>query len=136
MDSYKRKFYVVFDRKRTHRWWNVFLDDWHYHCFLLTHTTQDGCVEIKVSLGGIRLLHYNQAPEDVALSYLKNGCTEVVECNVDDINTPRIKLARTCVGVCKDFLGIQCSTVITSKQLYNYLEEIYHEQSFWRVAVS
>lgn len=116
-----REYCVVFDKKRYKRWWNLFLDDSIYHCFLITPITEESCVEVNVSLGGIRLRHYNASSLDVAREYIHKGATDAVITDEGDLIKPRLKFGRSCVGVIKDFLGIDNIFIITSKQLYNYL---------------
>lgn len=114
-----RKYYVIFHKRQKISWWNFYLDEEICHCFLIT-SSADGAIEINPSRGGIRIRTYKESSEKIALSYLQNGA-KVVEWYLEDIETPRIKILRTCTGIAKDFLGINNPMILTSKQLYNYL---------------
>ncbi len=117
--KYSREYYVVFVPANNNRWWNGFLNKKICHCFLVT-AGASGSVTINTSVGGIKVQTYKESMENIAISCLQKGY-KVLYKKTEDMNKPRMKFFRSCVGVTKDMLGINNLMIITAKQLYNYL---------------
>lgn len=117
--KYRRKFYVVFKNINKPKWWNWFLHKKFNHCFLLcAGPVENTSIMINPTTGGIGMYYYSKNANDMALEATQAGyiVAEYMARDVELIN-PRFKFFRTCVGICKDFLGINKWWIITPKQL-------------------
>lgn len=126
--NYKRKFYVVFKGEEKRKWWGTFLDKRFRHCFLITDGPNKDALVINPSEGGTGVYFYSKTAYAMAIESIHKGFI-VAEYTAQESNLakPRLKFFRTCVGICKDFLGIKKWWVITPKQLYR---EVLHERTF------
>ena len=117
--KYQRTFVVVFRPAEERRWWANFIDKKYGHCFLATYIDDKQCVVIDPSEGGIGF-YVHQVPLIRKIwEYRKNGWETIIYTVVgEDMVRPRMKFFRTCVGICKDFLGVDAWWIITPKQLY------------------
>lgn len=119
MSDYQRTFIIVFKRAEKKRWWMNFIDERFAHCFLITQLSGQGSIVIDPSEGGMGLYQCSRDAREMAFEAVQKGFTvaSYTACG-SDMRKPRVKFFRTCVGICKDFLGIRKWWIITPKQLY------------------
>jgi len=115
--KYKQKFYVVFKDTGENKWWNFLLDKNFKHCFLLFENPVGGSIVINPSEGGMGVYFYAKDAKTMAAD-ARFANFIVVEYITRGMETRYFKFFRTCVGICKDFLGIHKWWIITPKQLY------------------
>jgi hypothetical protein len=121
---YQRTFIIVFKPADKQSWWVHWIDKNFSHCFLATYTDDKHSVVIEPSEGGIALNIVKKPIEELAAGY-KKKCWVVADYTAKECNMiqPRLKFFRNCVGICKDFLGINKWWIITPKQLYGEVKK-------------
>ena len=123
---YTREYYVIFTKPDKFRWWNIFTGSSLAHVMLITSCGKNVCMMISPSEGGIEVNHYNKAALAITEEALKNGASIAWKTVKEyDLTKPRVKFFRTCVGIAKDFLGINKWWIITPGQLYRELTKGY-----------
>lgn len=121
-EKYRRVFFVCFRRTNRWRWWHLFAGNKRQHIFLITSCINNNCVMIDMSEGGCGIYAFDEPAETIARNVVERG-EEVIRYLVEEesMQAPRIKFFRTCVGMAKDFLGINKWWIITPQQLYKEL---------------
>lgn len=123
---YQRKYYVVFKTAEKKKWYNFLLHKKFSHCALLTSGWR-GSIEINPSEGGIGLYTRQNSVEDlVAIAQAQGLIVCEYMAREEQINQAYKKFFRSCVGICKDFLGIRKWWIVTPYQLYKEVKK--HEQ--------
>jgi len=96
-----------------------FIDKRFSHCFLITGLAGGGSIIIDPSEGGMAVYECSESADVAAGKAIQKGCYAAVYTVRDhEMRNSRVKFLRTCVGICKDFLGIAKWWIITPKQLY------------------
>lgn len=116
--SYQRTYIVVFKPADKDAWWIRFLDKCFVHCFLATYIDDKNCLIIDPAEGDTKIYVLNKPVESMISEYLLKGY-KIADYTVKDtaMVMPRLNF-KTCVEVCKDFLGINKWWILTPKQLY------------------
>ena len=118
---YEREYYAIFTKPDKFRWWQLFTGSMA-HVILITPCEQDSCMMISPSEGGVEVNYYNRSAIALTTEAFKNGADIAWKIVKEyDLNKPRVKFFRTCVGIAKDFLGINKWWIITPAQLYKEL---------------
>lgn len=121
---YTRTFVVVFRAAAKENWWTVLLHRDFQHCFLATYIDDKRALVINPSCGGCGVHIVNKSIERLIRVYDELGYTMAIyTAQCSEMERPRLKLFRTCVGICKDFLGIAKPWIITPKQLYEEVKQ-------------
>lgn len=114
----QRTFIVVFKPEDKRVWWTKFLDRKFVHCFLATYIDGFRSLVIDPSEGRTEILQVDKSIEELASLYTNKGWKVAVYTVKGEASfTPNINF-KTCVEVCKDFLGINKWWILTPKQLY------------------
>jgi len=122
--TYQRTFIIVFKQCAVTRWWMHFIDKRFSHCFLITGTAGGGSIIIDPSEGGMAIYECLESADVVAGKAKQKGCyAAAYTVRVNDMSRPHVKFLRTCVGICKDFLGIDKWWIVTPKQLYEEVKQ-------------
>ncbi len=123
MSEYKRVVYVVFHTVTKSRWWNWLLHKNINHCYFIIHIRDNVCLMINQTEGGMEMNVYGCSAYDLIESAAKNGAIDILShvCKGSDLGNPKMKFLRTCVGLCKDAMGISAFRVFTPYQLYKYM---------------
>ena len=120
---YKRDYYIVFTQAQNKRWWQIFTGNLS-HVILITPCDDKSCMMISPSEGGMEVNYYKKSALMIALEAVGKGSTMSHKIVREyDMKLPRFKFFRTCVGIVKDFLGINKWWIITPGQLYNELHK-------------
>jgi hypothetical protein len=119
---YQRSFYIIFTKLDQWRWWNVFTGKQKAHVILITPCDSKSSMMISPSEGGIEVNYYKESAGNLACDASCKG-SAIVHRYVHEYEmiVPRVKFFRTCVGIAKDFLGVNKWWIITPGQLYKEL---------------
>lgn len=77
---------------------------------------------IEMTEGGAGIYAFDEPADRIAVNVMNRG-EDAIKYIVEekDMTRPRFKMFRTCVGMAKDFLGIDNPFIITPNQLYNHI---------------
>ncbi len=138
MDKGVEKTYIIFCNTEQTRWYNKYLKKDFQHCWVLyydgynwyklEHTYNGSNMEMLVSLNGFvftqcqNISRYyknlrNYTVVEVDRATLKEQCG-------DNIRSPFIAVASTCVEYVKDFIAIRKWWCFTPYQLYKLIKEV------------
>lgn len=117
--TYTSMFFVCFTNADKWRWWHLVTGCKCAHVFLILPLDNYTAMMISPSEGGIEWNYYNKAAHDLVTEAENKGskCVNYVVAE-ENMQKPRLKFFRTCVGITKDFLGINKWWIITPSQLY------------------
>ena len=115
---YQRTFIVIFKPADKRVWWTIFINKRFAHCLLATYIDSFRSLVIDPSEGRSEVHMLHQSITDLAKHYVNKGWKVVDFTTKGDISfSPNLNF-KSCVEVCKDFLGIKKWWVLTPKQLY------------------
>ena len=122
-EKYKRVYYIIFENIPVYKVWKIFLSNRINHCYAVTAVTKGSSIVINQTEKGLYVDAYRRSSIDIVECCIKKG-RKVLRAEVE-FRSPNISnklFSRSCVGICKELLGINKPFMFTPMQLYDYLK--------------
>ena len=124
MIKYTRVIYVVFTRVPK-RIWSTFLNKKMNHCYFITPIDDHKTLMINQTAGGSEINVYPATLHELAKNVIDTGAVDIMRwvTTEKELGNNKMRFFRTCVGSCKDAMGIAKPGITTPKQLYKYMSK-------------